>query len=180
MSTSSKKNLIPKKPQTVVLMADSKKRDSIQFTTRSLSRDIDRDKEWEELKNKQTRRNLHRRCMSLDSISKFDVTDDDIKELKGVFELGFGLDMKNEMHPKLKRAFPALEMYVAMNGQFNNGEKSRSSSLTSDSLLNMRFMIDPKEGPKKVKLKLKRWAQVVICAAHEASKSKQPEIKVKA
>ena len=80
--------------------------------------------------------------MSLDSISKFDVTDDDIKELKGVFELGFGLDMKNEMNPKLKRAFPALEMYVGMNGQLKSGEKSRSSSLTFDSLLNPRFMID--------------------------------------
>ncbi|PWA36510.1 hypothetical protein CTI12_AA599250 [Artemisia annua] len=146
-------------------------RNKIQFYSKH-----DRDKEWEELKNKQTRRNLHRRSMSLDSISKFDVTDDDIKELKGVFELGFGLDMKNKLNPKLKRAFPALEMYVAMNGQFKSGEKSRSYSLTFDSLLNTRFMIDPKEDPKNVKLRLKRWAQVVICSAREASKSKQPEI----
>nr|GEX57616.1 hypothetical protein [Tanacetum cinerariifolium] len=103
-------------------MADSKKRASYLFKTRSWSPDIDRDKEWEELKIKQTRRNLHHRSLSLDSISKFDVTDDDIKELKGVFGLGFGLDMKNELNPKLKRAFPALEMYVAMNGQFKSGD----------------------------------------------------------
>nr|GEW60326.1 hypothetical protein [Tanacetum cinerariifolium] len=90
---------------------------------------------------------------------KFDVTDDDIKELNGVFELGFGLDMKNELNPKLKRAFPALEMYVAMNGQFKSGEMSRPSSLTFDSLSNTKFIIDPS-------VPLTAFGEVVISAGH--------------
>ncbi|XP_076911326.1 uncharacterized protein LOC143569246 [Bidens hawaiensis] len=146
----------------------------ILFKNQSWSADTHRDKEWEKLKLKQRRRNLHRRSMSANAASEFDVTDDDIKELQACFELGFGLDPSNELDPKLKRAFPALELYAAVNRQLINGrDLSRSSSMdsgysSSSSSASTRPIVDPSDDPKMVKMRLKRWAQVVACSVHEA------------
>ncbi|KAI3755401.1 hypothetical protein L1987_55199 [Smallanthus sonchifolius] len=153
-------------------MADSTKPPLTLFKNRSWSADIHRDKEWEKLKLKQRRRTLHRRSMSVDAASEIDVTDDDIKELRACFELGFGLDPSNDLDPKLKQAFPALELYIAVNRQFNNRDLSRSSSMDSDcsstSNASSIFVVDPTDDPKMVKMRLKRWAQVVACSVHEA------------
>ncbi|KAJ0807417.1 hypothetical protein HanOQP8_Chr00c041g0730161 [Helianthus annuus] len=95
-----------------------------------------------------------------------------ISELQACFELGFGLDPSNELDPKLKRAFPALELYIAVNRQFNGRDLSRSSSIDSDcssnSSMSSRLIVDPSDNPKMVKMRLKRWAQVVACSVHEA------------
>ncbi|KAJ0801017.1 hypothetical protein HanPI659440_Chr03g0111911 [Helianthus annuus] len=153
-------------------MANSKNPLPILFKNGSWTADIHRDIEWEKMKLKQRRRNLHRRSMSADAASEFDVTDDDINELRACFELGFGLDPANELDPKLKRAFPALELYVAVNRQFNGRDLSRSSSIDSDcsscSGVSSRLIVDPSDNPKMVKMRLKRWAQVVACSVHEA------------
>ncbi|KAD4179322.1 hypothetical protein E3N88_27913 [Mikania micrantha] len=142
------------------------------FKNRSWSPDIHRDKEWERLKLNQRRRNLHRRSITLDAASELDVTDDDITELKACFELGFGLDPSNELDPRLKQAFPALELYAAVNRQFNHRHLSRSSSMESDSSSSSsapsHLVVDPNDDPKRVKMRLKQWAQVVACSIHES------------
>ncbi|GKB69740.1 hypothetical protein Tco_0931152 [Tanacetum coccineum] len=145
--------------------------------TRSWSPDYNRNKEWKRLKIKQRRRFLCR-STSLDSTSDYDVTDEDIKELTACFELGFGFDTNSELDPKLKQAFPALELYATVNQQFSKRDLSRSSSMGSDSNSNedLRLIVNPNEDSKNVKLRLKKWAQMVACSVREASK--QPEIKV--
>ncbi|GKE93617.1 hypothetical protein Tco_1574712, partial [Tanacetum coccineum] len=82
---------------------------------------------------------------SLDSTSDYDVTDEDIKELTACFELGFGFDTNSELDPKLKQAFPVLELYAAVNQQFSKRDLSRSSSMGSDSNSNedLRLIVNP-------------------------------------
>ncbi|KVI10740.1 uncharacterized protein LOC112508240 [Cynara cardunculus var. scolymus] len=153
-------------------MADSKQPPHLLFKQRSWSPDIHRDKEWQKLKFKQLRRDRHRRCKSIDA--DIDVTDDDVKELKACFDLGFGFDPSHDLDPKLTQAFPALELYAAVNRQYNNRLLSRSSSsLSSDSSSSSSSLttaiIDPNDDPQKVKTKLKQWAQVVSCSILDAS-----------
>ncbi|XP_076956278.1 uncharacterized protein LOC143631383 [Bidens hawaiensis] len=139
---------------------------------RSCSPDIHRDIEWQKLKNNQ----LLRRSKSISGdAAGDDVTDDDVKELKACFELGFGFDLSTDLDPKLVHAFPALEFYAAVNRGVNGGGGvlSRCSSLSSDSssssLNSNTAFIDPGDDPKKVKMKLKQWAQLVSCSVLEAS-----------
>ncbi|KAL8209229.1 hypothetical protein R6Q57_008641 [Mikania cordata] len=128
---------------------------------RSWSPDIHRDIEWQKLKNKQRRR----RSKTID-----DVTDDDVKELKACFDLGFGF---SDSDPNLSHAFPALGFYAAVNRRqyMNTGLLSRSSSLASDSSSTSSTLtiIDPGDDPEKVKMKLKQWAQLVSCSVLESS-----------
>ncbi|KAK1418405.1 hypothetical protein QVD17_27549 [Tagetes erecta] len=102
---------------------------------RSWSPDIHRDIEWQKLKNNQQRRYSHRRSKSIDgdAANEVNVTDDDVKELKACFDLGFGFDSCSDFDPKLTQAFPALELYAAVNRQYNSRLLSRSSSICSDS-----------------------------------------------
>nr|GFC48237.1 hypothetical protein [Tanacetum cinerariifolium] len=116
------------------------------------SADINRDREWQKLKTKQRFRlndNIKDFCRS-----KSDITDDDVKELKACFDLGFGFDKLDDMDPKLTRAFPALEMYAVVFRGYNydcGRMLSRSSSListdssSSSSSLNVAdtFIVDP-------------------------------------
>ncbi|PWA78363.1 hypothetical protein CTI12_AA212910 [Artemisia annua] len=143
--------------------------------TRSWSPDYNRNKEWERLKIKQRRRFVHR-STSHDLTSGYDVTDEDIKELTACFELGFGFNTNSELDPKLKQAFPALELYAAVNQQISKRDLSRSSSMGSDSNSNkyLRLIANTNEDSKNVKLRLKKWAQVVACSVREASK--QPKM----
>ncbi|KAJ0441884.1 hypothetical protein HanRHA438_Chr16g0750761 [Helianthus annuus] len=141
---------------------------------RSWSPDINRDIEWQKLKNNQRRRFRHRRSQSIGVDIKVDVTDEDVKELKACFDLGFGFDLSADLDPKLASAFPALEFYAAVNRRYNGGMLSRSSSLSSDSSLSSlgsttAAIVDPGDDPKKVKMKLKQWAQLVSCSILEAS-----------
>ncbi|KAK1417903.1 hypothetical protein QVD17_27038 [Tagetes erecta] len=101
----------------------------------SWSPDIHRDIEWQKLKNNQQRRYSHRRSKSIDgdAANEVNVTDDDVKELKACFDLGFGFDSCSDFDPKLTQAFPALELYAAVNRQYNSRLLSRSSSICSDS-----------------------------------------------
>lgn len=111
-------------------MANSKQVPQLLFKQRSWSPDIHRDIEWQKLKIKQQRRYCHRRSKSTDV-----VTDDDVKELKGCLDLGFGFDFDscNDLDPKLAHVFPALELYAAVNRRYNTRFLSRSTSLSSDS-----------------------------------------------
>ncbi|KAL4555768.1 hypothetical protein LXL04_038396 [Taraxacum kok-saghyz] len=159
-------------------MADLKQPHKLLFKQRSWSPDINRDIEWQKLKIKQLRRYRHRRSKSIDATPEVDVTDDDLKELKACFDLGFGFDFSSDLDPKLSQAFPALELYAAVNRQYNSRLLSRCSSLSSDSSSTsssfISTIIDPSDDPQKVKTKLKQWAQVVSCSIVEASS--QPDM----
>ncbi|KAL7584731.1 hypothetical protein Lser_V15G45815 [Lactuca serriola] len=173
---------IPPPPQTVLLMADSKKYCPILYKNLSWSPEIQRRTEWKRLKAQQRRR--FRRSKSLDASSdNSDITDDDIKELTACFELGFGFDTSNDMDPKLTQAFSALELYAAVNRQFNNRNLSRTSSTNSDSSssssnsnVSSSLIVDPSDDPEKVKMRLRRWAQVVACSIHHASRQPKTEV----
>lgn len=58
------------------------------------------------------------------------VSEDDLQELKACIELGFGFDSP-ETDPKLSSTIPALELFHAVNKQYNNHSLSRSSSSSS-------------------------------------------------
>ncbi|XP_076940167.1 uncharacterized protein LOC143609247 [Bidens hawaiensis] len=148
----------------------------------SWSPDIHRDIEWQKLKHNQRRRYRHRRSKSMSlhspadtttTTNDIDVTDDDVKELRACFDLGFGFDPSGNLDPKLSHAFPALEFYAAVNRQYNNRLLSRSSSLSSNSSSSSStqtsVIIDPSDDPQKVKTKLKQWAQLVSCSVLESS-----------
>nr|XP_043622753.1 uncharacterized protein LOC122594348 [Erigeron canadensis] len=148
-------------------MADSKQL----FKQRSWSPDIQRDIEWQKLKIKQQRRYQHRRSKSIDASTNVDVTDDDVKELKACFDLGFSFDTCDNLDPKLTQVFPALELYAAVNRQYNSRILSRSSSLSSDSSSSSSSVtttiIDPNDDLLKRKMKLRQWARLVSCSILE-------------
>ncbi|GJX05024.1 ribonuclease H-like domain-containing protein [Tanacetum coccineum] len=156
-------------------MAESK---HILSKQRLWSADINRDLEWQKLKTKQRHRlndNIKDLCRS-----KSDVTDDDVKELKACFDLGFGFDKLDDMDPKLTHAFPALELYAAVKRGYNNcagrmlsrsssSISTDSSSSSSSSNVANTSIVDPSDDPQKVKAKLKQWAQLVRCSIMETS-----------
>lgn len=59
-------------------------------------------------------------------------TEDDLDELRACFELGFDFD-STDLDPKLSSAFPALEMYRAVNRNYSNSLSRSSSASFSDS-----------------------------------------------
>ncbi|KAK6805685.1 hypothetical protein RDI58_003470 [Solanum bulbocastanum] len=109
-----------------------------------------------------------RRSLSLsadeDRRRSMSITNDDLDELRACFELGFGFDSNSDLDPKLTKAFPALELYHAVN------KLSRSSSsvstVTSDgetpsSVETSDSIVEPGADQETMKVKLKQWAQVV-------------------
>ncbi|CAI9769941.1 unnamed protein product [Fraxinus pennsylvanica] len=106
---------------------------------------------------------------------KLSVTDDDLEELRGCFELGFNFD-SSDLDPKLSSAFPALGFYHAVNRQYSNSLSRSSSSSFSDcdsvsSVGSHSSIIDPDDDPAIVKTRLKQWAQIVACSVRQSSPS---------
>lgn len=137
------------------------------YKQQSWSPDTLRDEAWQRRKdtNGENRR-LHRLSKSF--------SEDDLDELKACIELGFGFDSP-EIDPKLTDTIPALELYHAVNKQYNNHSLSRSSSsssIFSDSDISSPSTIfNPGDDSAAKKTRLKQWAQVVACAVRECSSS---------
>lgn len=95
------------------------------YKQRSWAPDAEREEAWLRRKgNHQTRR---RRSQS--------VTDEDLQELKGSIELGFGFQPDSpELDPKLTDTLPALGFYCAVNKHYTDrlSRCSSSSSISSD------------------------------------------------
>ncbi|GJV57850.1 hypothetical protein Tco_1458855 [Tanacetum coccineum] len=91
----------------------------------------------------------------------------------------FGKSVQSE-EPDFKVVdFVRIKRLLRVNtAKFSKRDLSRSSSMDSDSNSNedLRLIVNPNEDSKNVKLRLKKWAQMVACSVREASK--QPEIKV--
>ncbi|CAN7003075.1 hypothetical protein HID58_020193 [Brassica napus] len=105
------------------------------------------------------------------------LTDEDLNELKGSIELGFGFN--EEAGQKLCNTLPALDLYFAVNRHLSplaSPSSSRSSS-ASASAFSMNIPCSPKktdsdslkivcpgDNPQQVKQRLRHWAQAVACS----------------
>ncbi|KAL1195955.1 hypothetical protein V5N11_025128 [Cardamine amara subsp. amara] len=128
----------------------------------SWSPDLTRDEAW--LRKKKKRPLDHfRRCKS--------VTNDDIEELKGCFELGFGFEPDSpDLNPRLSDTIPALDLYCAVQRQYSK-HLSRTSSFASDasSSNSTTTIVNKGDDRKTMKQKLKQWAQVVGFSVRHSS-----------
>ncbi|RLM78301.1 hypothetical protein C2845_PM12G13400 [Panicum miliaceum] len=115
------------------------------------------------------------------------LTDEDLDELRGSFELGFGFDEETG-GAHLRNTLPALDFYFAVNRQLSDPKlriaspTSTLSAVSSSSTLpdtpRPRSPNDapaasgadpwkiffPGDNPQLVKTRLRHWAQVVACA----------------
>ncbi|CAN6448921.1 unnamed protein product [Victoria cruziana] len=107
-----------------------------------------------------------------DGVKKFSrtksLTDDDLDELKGCVDLGFGFSY--EEIPELCNTLPALELCYSMSQRFMDEQQQRSPSSESSSspsdggspIANWKIS-SPGDHPEEVKARLKFWAQAVAC-----------------
>ncbi|CAJ1976243.1 unnamed protein product [Sphenostylis stenocarpa] len=108
-----------------------------------------------------------------------DLTDEDLHELKGCIELGFGFN--EEDGQRLCNTLPALDLYFAVNRRLSpspvSTPQSNASSLggRSSSFGSPRSDTDswkiccPGDDPEHVKTKLRHWAQAVACSVMQSS-----------
>ncbi|CAM8925919.1 unnamed protein product [Rhodiola kirilowii] len=135
-----------------------------------------RDAAWEKFRRRQILKQ-ERRKNGVYSSDKINLTDEDLHELKGSIELGFGFN--EEEGQRLCGTLPALDLYFAVNRQMSLSPLSspqsgrsldslggRSSSLCgsprSDS--DSWKICSPGDDPQQVKTKLRHWAQAVACS----------------
>ncbi|KAM0940651.1 hypothetical protein DsansV1_C18g0152511 [Dioscorea sansibarensis] len=100
------------------------------------------------------------------------LTDEDLEELKGCLDLGFGFNY--EEIPELCSTLPALELCYSMSQRFldeqqqqgrsveASGEAVESSAAHSAPIANWKIS-SPGDNPDDVKARLKYWAQAVAC-----------------
>ncbi|KAJ6677679.1 hypothetical protein OIU85_008271 [Salix viminalis] len=96
------------------------------------------------------------------------LTDDDLDELKGCLDLGFGFSY--DEIPELCNTLPALELCYSMSQRFlDEHQKSpeRSSPAVAEAASPSPFaswkISSPGDHPEDVKARLKYWAQAVAC-----------------
>uniref|UniRef100_A0A2P2JDV9 Uncharacterized protein MANES_13G124400 n=1 Tax=Rhizophora mucronata TaxID=61149 RepID=A0A2P2JDV9_RHIMU len=114
------------------------------------------------------------------------VTDDDLDELKGCIELGFGFDSPDhQMNQRLSDTLPALGLYYAVNKNYYDSiskspaavatiTSSSSTASDCDSLSPMgspHTIVGPGDNPQTAKTRLRQWAQVVACSVRQCSSS---------
>ncbi|MED6114772.1 hypothetical protein PIB30_083742 [Stylosanthes scabra] len=133
-----------------------------------------RDMAWER-RRRQIQTQEQRRCSSGSLHDVGEVTDEDLNELKGSIELGFGFN--EEDGQTLCNTLPALDLYFAVNRQVSGSAVSTPRSIScvsrrssfgsaagipvdSDSWK----ICNPGDDPKHVKTKLRHWAQAVACS----------------
>ncbi|KAH7848657.1 hypothetical protein Vadar_005795 [Vaccinium darrowii] len=152
-----------------------------------------RDIAWER-RRRQIMRQERMKMIRIDSAE--DLTDDDLNELKGCIELGFGFNEEDQDGKRqLCHTLPALDLYFAVNRQVSPvstptptnsssrlsiGDQSSSRSLGSrsssfdsppagsDSDSNWKIC-SPGDNPQQVKMKLRHWAQAVACSVMQSS-----------
>nr|XP_043610591.1 uncharacterized protein LOC122582287 [Erigeron canadensis] len=95
------------------------------------------------------------------------LTDDDLEELKGCLDLGFGFSY--DEIPELCNTLPALELCYSMSQKYlDNHQKSPKSESSSPPAsggggkANWKIS-SPGDDPEDVKARLKFWAQAVAC-----------------
>ncbi|KAF5191427.1 carboxylate clamp-TPR protein [Thalictrum thalictroides] len=107
-----------------------------------------------------------------DSEQAMGISDEDLNELKGCIDLGFGFN--EEYGHGLTNTLPALDLYFAVNRQFSpspvstpsgssSGRPSSSSFPSPKSDSDSWKICSPGDDPQQVKTKLRHWAQAVAC-----------------
>lgn len=109
-------------------------------------------------------------CDSEDDLKRTrSLTDDDLDELKGCLDLGFGFSY--DEIPELCNTLPALELCYSMSQKFLDGqhkspERSEAPAAVDESasgtIANWKIS-SPGDHPEDVKARLKYWAQAVAC-----------------
>ncbi|KAL0897203.1 hypothetical protein Bca101_081164 [Brassica carinata] len=107
------------------------------------------------------------------------LTDDDLEELKGCLDLGFGFSY--DEIPELCNTLPALELCYSMNQKFLDDQQNQKSSetcpveedtppppTTTNPVANWKIS-SPGDNPDDVKARLKYWAQAVACTVRLCS-----------
>ncbi|CAN8286666.1 unnamed protein product [Cochlearia groenlandica] len=91
------------------------------------------------------------------------LTDDDLKELKGCVDLGFGFNYQEI--PELCNTLPALELCYSMSQKFMDQDhhQHNASSVVVESPIASWKISSPGDNPDDVKARLKFWAQTVAC-----------------
>ncbi|RLM81015.1 uncharacterized protein C2845_PM12G28070 [Panicum miliaceum] len=138
----------------------------------SWSPDIERDEAWE-----RRRRGMRRGGSALRRVRS--VTDDDLDELRGCIDLGFGFEPPaagsgcaacgGAGRSRLLETLPALDLYYAVHGGGGAGAEGcvcacgAASEVSSDEspLGSPMSILSPGDTPETVKMRLKQWAQVV-------------------
>ncbi|XP_010525931.1 PREDICTED: uncharacterized protein LOC104803633 [Tarenaya hassleriana] len=104
------------------------------------------------------------------------LTDDDLEELKGCVDLGFGFSY--EEIPELCNTLPALELCYSMSQKFldhdqntttTSPEKKTPVPESSVSPIASWKISSPGDNPDDVKARLKYWAQAVACTVRLCS-----------
>ncbi|KAF8116162.1 hypothetical protein N665_0020s0023 [Sinapis alba] len=157
----------PKKP---------KKRLSKQLSMLETKRDI----AWERRRRQMLQYHLQRRKQRNEEGGSDDLTDEDLSELKGSIELGFGFN--EEQGQRLTTTLPALDLYFAVTRQISPVSTPGSSGGSSSSRLtslgdhsSSSFgspisdsdglkVMSPGDNPEQVKTRLRHWAQAVACS----------------
>ncbi|PSS35872.1 Protein of unknown function DUF1685 protein [Actinidia chinensis var. chinensis] len=100
------------------------------------------------------------------------LTDEDLDELKGCLDLGFGFSY--EEIPELCNTLPALELCYSMSQRFLDDQQklpdaaSETCSSGSGPIANWKIS-SPGDHPEDVKARLKFWAQAVACTVRLCS-----------
>jgi hypothetical protein len=100
------------------------------------------------------------------------LTDDDLDELKGCLDLGFGFSY--DEIPELCNTLPALELCYSMSQKFiddqqKSPEHSPAISESGSSPIANWKISSPGDHPEDVKARLKYWAQAVACTVRLCS-----------
>ncbi|KAK3412145.1 uncharacterized protein LOC104418572 [Eucalyptus grandis] len=105
------------------------------------------------------------------------VTEEDLDELKGCIELGFGFDSPEVVDGRLSDTLPALGFYYAVTRQcggsvLRSAETSTSTASDCDSaspIGSPHAICGPSDNPDVVKTRLRQWAQIVACSVRQSS-----------
>ncbi|KAK1263516.1 hypothetical protein QJS04_geneDACA018566 [Acorus gramineus] len=145
------------------------------YKTKSWSPDSDREEAWLRKKDIHMRRRKEARRGGgggLERLSR-SVTDEDLDELKACVELGFGFGNGSPgsaaapIDHRLSDAFPALDLYYAVNGLSRSSSVAAIESDGGEGSSSPNSIISPGDSPEMVKERLKQWAQVVACSVRQ-------------
>ncbi|KAL4180647.1 hypothetical protein AMTRI_Chr12g233650 [Amborella trichopoda] len=167
-------------PPTVAALACAKKRLTKQLSMFETSREA----AWERRRHQFLKQ--EERSSSFNGFVGRSLTDEDLDELKGCIELGFGFDHDHEDRT-LCNTLPALDLYYAVNRQLSDskmttttastqeestpsssgGQSSSFGSPRSPNSSEAWKIFTPGDNPQHVKRRLRHWAQAVACSVRQ-------------
>ncbi|CAL0301812.1 unnamed protein product [Lupinus luteus] len=180
MSTSSSSSSFEELQHMALTLPELKKRRCLtkQLSMTSMC-ETPRDIAWERRRRQIQNQECGRRN-SIHDCGNLTVTDEDMNELRGCIELGFGFT--EEDGQRLCNTLPALDLYFAVNRQLSPspvssphsggsaslGERSSSCGSPRSGDSDAWKICSPGDDPKHVKIKLRHWAQAVACSVMQS------------